>query len=283
MKTPIYSQHFPLNFTRCALIVPGMAAALLVSTACSHQSQKVISRNQQPQQNAAEPSSAELKPVALTGAAVPVDSAPVRSTEPSAVKEKKTPKNILFSSRDFGVSFRYPRQYAFLNARTIGSDSERKPQADGSESQIALARVEIPKGYYPETDFDSGYFALSLNPRLNEKQCLAVPQASGVPSDGVSSLNIDGTEFRGSQVRSGGGGHSALVRRYVTFTNSTCYEFELALKTSNEDGMAREVDQQRVMDRLEAIMGSVKILPTAETVAPQVADSTATGGGPQSK
>jgi hypothetical protein len=37
--------------------------------------------------------------------------------------------------------------------------------------------------------------------------------------------------------------------------------------------MAREVDQKRVMERLESIMATVKILPTADTVAPRLADS----------
>ena len=248
------------TFDRRPLIVTGMIAALIAGVACSQKPEKHL---------AAVPAVAtpQLKTVALTSADPVINSPTVPANEPATNPERKTlPKLAGFTSRDFGVSFRYPRQYAFLNARAIANDENRMPLTDGNGSQIGLARIEIPKGYYPDTDFESGYFLLSLNPNLDEKACQSwVGSSQGV---GAGSKVIDGTEFRVNEVRNGGHGHASFVRQYATFTNSTCYEVELGVTTSNEDGLAREVDHEKVMARLDAILETVKILPTADSVGP---------------
>jgi hypothetical protein len=246
------------TFNRRVLIVPGMIAALLAGVACSkgpEQHLAVVPATTTPQ----------LQTVALTSSSAIVSSPTLPAKDTSVNEERKPmPKLASFTSRDFGVSFRYPRQYAFLNARAIARDENRMPLTDGNNSQIGLARIEIPQGYYPDTDFESGYFLLSLNPGLDEKHCQSwVGSSQGV---GADSKVIDGTEFRVSEVRNGGRGHASFVRQYATFANSTCYEVELGVTTSNEDGLAREVDHDKVMARLDAILETVKILPTADSV-----------------
>lgn len=261
MKHPTHPQKQSLTLNRPALIVPGIIAALLFSVACSQKPEKhlAIAAPAPPS-----PSTPRLKTVALASPLPVTESTTPDRKDVQAPEPKKTGAKLLsYTSRDFGVSFHYLRQYTFLSAKAIVGDEDRMPLPDGGNRQIALARVEIPKGYYPDTDFESGYFLLSLNPAVDEKQC-----QQWVGSKAVSTKTIDGTEFRFSEIRNGGHGHASLVRQYSTFTNNTCYELELGVNTSNEDGMAREVDHEKVLGRLDAILESVQILPTADTITP---------------
>jgi hypothetical protein len=261
MKYPIHLQKQSLTLNRPALIVPGIIAALLVSVACSQKPEKHLALAPAASNS---PFTPQLKTVALASPLPVAESSTPDKKNVQVLEPKKTGAKMLgYTSRDFGVSFHYPRQYAFLNAKAIAGDEDRMPLPDAGDRQIALARVEIPKGYYPDTDFESGYFLLSLNPALDEKQC-----QQWVGPNVVSTKTIDGTEFRFSEVRNGGRGHASLVRQYSTYTNNTCYELELGVNTSNEDGMAREVDHERVLGRLEGILETVQILPTADTIMP---------------
>jgi len=135
-----------------------------------------------------------------------------------------------------------------------------------------MARIDIPKGFYADTDYESGYFALSLDQDLSQEEC---ESALAAPKDGkLGTDTINGVEFRWIETDNGGGGHAAKLRQYVTFTNSTCYEFEMGVKTRNEDGLAREVDPDKVLRRLDGILRTVKILPEETPAAAQAESST---------
>lgn len=181
--------------------------------------------------------------------------------EPAKVTNSATairPKSITYKSRDYGVSFVYPRQYAYLSAKTVANgDSSLKPKSDGHDGQFTLARIDIPKGFYPDTDFDSGYFALSLNQEIGQEEC----EASLNPGKDskVQTETINGVEFRWIETESGGGGSAEKLRNYVSFTNGTCYELEMGVNTKN-DGLAREIDPDQVMRRLDGILATVKVV-----------------------
>jgi len=277
MKYPTHSQKQPLTLNHSAMVVPGIIAALLVSVACSQKPESHLAIAPAASNS---PFTPQLKSVALASP-LPVAERSTPDKKNAQVPEpKKTgAQRLSYTSRDFGVSFHYPRQYAFLNAKAIAGDEDRMPLPDGGDRQIALARVEIPKGFYPDTDFESGYFLLSLNPALDEKHC-----QQWLGPKAVSTKTIDGTEFRFSEVRNGGRGHASVVRQYSTFTNNTCYEMELGVNTSNEDGLSREVDHEKVLGRLEAILETVQILPTADTLTPASPEPvTAAASSPQNQ
>ena len=182
--------------------------------------------------------------------------------------------SITYKSRDYGVSFIYPWQYSFANARTIAEgDASLRPKSDGHDSQMTLARIDIPKGYYPGTDFESGYFTLSLDQAMSSQQeCEA---SLVVPKDGkVETLKTKGNEFHWVESESGGGGEATKLEQYVTFSNGTCYEFELGVKTSNKDGLAREVNPDKVLARLNDILWTVKIVPDETPATAQKVTST---------
>jgi len=244
------------------------ALAIMATTvACSKNSSTTV--------NSSMPASASLRADARqpgTNGVAPaaVAAAANAPTPTSSVDKPAGSKLITYKSRDYGISFLYPRQYAFLSARTIAQgDASLRPKSDGHDGQITLARVEIPKGFYDGTDYESGYFTLSLDQGMNQQECqasLVVPEGGKLSAD-----TINGVEFQWIETEGGGHGHAAKQRQYVTFKNSTCYEVEMGVNTRNEDGLAREVDPDKVLRRLDGILRTVKVLPekTPATAKPE--------------
>ena len=252
-----------------AVVLLGTLAVTTV--ACSTKSKPALSSNM--------PASATVHPAALQSGApegetpVSVAVSKLASAKPSASKA------IVYRSRDYGVSFVYPWQYSFVSAKAVADgDSSRRPKPDGHDGQFTLARVEIPKGFYSDTDYESGYFMLSLNQDLNQLECESTLNPG---QDGkLATDTINGVEFRWVETDSGGRGQAVLLRQYVTYTNGTCYELEMGVKTSNDGGLAREVNPDQVLRRLDGILRTVKIQPSAEKPAAAVAESPKVEPGP---
>ncbi|HKT70035.1 MAG TPA: hypothetical protein VJP83_11385, partial [Terriglobales bacterium] len=253
------------NFrNRRAVILLGTLAALVATLACSGKPSK---------QAVSSPvsSTATVTPVELS-TVVPVVSQP--SSEVVKSKKSDAVKSGNFLSRDYGVSFHYPWQYAFLSARAVANgDSPLKARSDGHDGQFTLARVEIPQGFYPDTDFESGYFTLSLNENLNEQECLQT--LSPAKDAKLDTVSIQGQDFHWIETSSAGHGEASLVRNYVSFESGTCYEIEMGVKTANKDGMARELNPDLVMSRLDSILQTVKIVPASQPAASAVESSAA--------
>jgi hypothetical protein len=227
----------------------GTLAAVVIAVACSNHPKPNL--NSEKAEGVARP--AVLKTVATTM------SEPVSLNAPASNGvAKPLSKTINYKSRDYGVSFEYPRQYAYVSAKTVANgDASLKPKADGTNTQFTLASVEIPKGFYPDTDFERGYFTVSLNEDLTEEECQAVIGPAKAQTE-----NINGVDFRWVETDNGGSGESAKIRNYVAYTNATCYELELGEKSKNEKGLAREVNPDQVFKRLDAIAATVKIKQT---------------------
>ena len=233
-----------------------------------------------PKPNASSPTGGALRPAALrTSAPVMVHPAAVKVVVDNTPekKEKPSPNKLLtYRSRDYGVSFQYPWQYTIMGARAVANaDGSLHPVSDGYEGQVTLARVDIPRGYYADTNFDNGYFMLSLNTGVGQQEC---ESQLGLGKDGkVLTETINGADFRWRESETGGRGQASKIRQYVTFANDTCYELELGVKTSNTDGLAREVNPDQVLRRLDSILRTVKIqaeekpeVKTSTAVVPQV-------------
>lgn len=235
-----------------------LQAAVVIASLIAVSAAVGCSSNSKPAAKAPEQARATLR----TAAFETVAAKSIAQPEPklaSIPDAKPKPKALTFKSRDYAVSFVYPWQYAFLNAKSVASgDEELKPKSDGHDGQFTLARVDVPKGFYPDTDFESGYFTLSLNQNLAENEC----EASLNVKD-AQTKNINGIDFRWAENDAVGGGKAEKVRNYVAFTNGTCYEIELGVKTSN-DGLAREIDPEQVIRRLDGILSTVTIVPASK-------------------
>lgn len=221
--------------------------------------------------------SAALPQTALESSAPPQQSAEVRkiSTTKAPLAKPSAPRPITYRSRDYGVSFTYPWQYSFLSARALSlmGDESREPRSDGHESQFTLARIEVPKSFYPATNFDSGYFTLSLDPEIGQQECTA----AFVPAKDadVKTESINGVDFRWTESESGGHGESSRVRNYMAFANGTCYEIELGVITKNDRGLAANVNSDHVFNRLETILHTVKITAAQKPVTEEAQSESA--------
>src|SRR5512146_1824894 len=237
----------------CAVILFG-ALALATTVACSDGPKTAKASSKRSVETATPTVSQPLVP-----AAPKLESVAAKSVDKKVSVERPRSELLTFKSRDYGVSFQYPWQYAYLNAKTVATgDDSLKPKTDGSDAQFTLARVEIPKGYYPDTNFDSAYFMLSLNQDLGEDECYAT---LGQEKDKLQTASINGMDFRWVESNSGGHGSASKVRNYVAFANGNCYELESGLKTQNERGLSREVNPDQVMSRLDSILNTVSIVP----------------------
>jgi hypothetical protein len=250
---------------RRAVLLLGTIATLLAAVACTNKPK--------PSASSEKPVGAMVRPTAMETSAAPVvKPASTEVSEKISPSEKPAAKPITFKSRDYGVSFVYPWQYTFLNAKTIAKgDESLRPKTDGNDSQFTLARVEIPKGFYADTDLKNAYFTLSLNQDIAEQDCVA---SVGADKKGeVQNESINGVNFRWTEMENGGRGRANKVRNYSTFANDTCYEVEMGVKTES-DGISREVDPNQVMRRLNAILKTLEIKSSTEnTSAPQLKSS----------
>ncbi len=275
MKPAKTNDAMPIRKGR-ALILLGTLVAVLTTMGCSG--------NSKPAAKKSPTGDARLRPASVAVAAPAVaQPAPIAVADKTSSAMKPSPsKLIAYRSRDWGVSFLYPWQYAFISAKAIATgDGSLRPNSDGRDSQFTLARIEIPKGFYPDTDFESGYFTLSLNQDLNEQECQAT--LAPVENGKVETDTINGVEFRWMETDSGGHGSAAKLRNYVAFVNGTCYELELGVKTSNADGTARELDPDHVLQRLDVILRTVKILPAMKEAAAAEKETPAVTPAPKSQ
>lgn len=229
----------------------GIAAAMAATIACSENSAPVV--------NASQPNATGPEPAVVQTADAKAElvDASVKSVRPQSPL-------LTYKSRDYGVSFQYPWQYARIGPRAMQGDVGLRPTPDGHEGQFALVRINVPRGFYPDTNYQAGYFTLSLNQDLDEEKCMATLPVSNTA---VRTELVNGTEFRWVETQSGGDGSSATVRNLVNFSNGTCYEVEMGVKTQNDQGLVREVNPDQVMRRLNAILQTVKIDTTVQTAS----------------
>ncbi len=76
-------------------------------------------------------------------------------------------------------------------------------------------------------------------------------------------------ELRATEAVSGEGTRQSDSKYFHVFQNGTCYEFALNVTTvASEDGLTKHVDRDKVFNRLEQILATVKINPVQ---APEVA------------
>jgi hypothetical protein len=83
-----------------------------------------------------------------------------------------------------------------------------------------------------------------------------------------SKLMLGDLELRATEAVSGEGSRQSDSKYFHAFQNGACYEFALNVTTvASEDGITKHVDRDKVFDRLEKILATVKINPVT---APEV-------------
>lgn len=276
-----------------ALIFAAVLIVCSVTVGCSSDKPKPVSTNNQipvPQPQP-ETTTAPIPAPVVEAAAKPA---------PRKVVHKR-PATVNFTDKTYGVTFEYPRRYAIETGNAATELLASNPIAMNfvQPGGVALAAVELPETGFANTDFSSAFFNVSINKSLSADQCTefavpqpkAAPQGSTNPENAVtpvstatpasetqyasgSKLMLGDLELRATEAVTGEGTRQSDSKYFHVFQNGACYEFALNVTTvASEDGVMKHVDRDKVFDRLEKIMATVKINPVA---APEVTAETPT-------
>jgi hypothetical protein len=274
-----------------ALIFAAVLIVCSVTVGCSSDKPKPVSSNNQipvTQQAVTQPES-PISPMPTPAAQA--------ATKPATKKVvHKRPATVNYTDKTYGLTFEYPRRYAIETGSAASELLASNPLAMNfvQPGGVALAAVELPETGFANTDFSSAFFNVSVHKTLTADQCseFAVPQpkiaaAATQPTSEVqtpapssqsasvqpgsapnSKLMIGDLELRATEAVSGEGTRQSDSKYFHAFQNGACYEFALNVTTvASEDGVTKHVDRDKIFDRLEKILATVKINPVA---APEV-------------
>ena len=288
LRTIVETRSMTWGKKTSALVFAAVLIVCSVTVGCSSDKPKPVTTNNSVPVTQPEAVISPMPAPAVQAAAKPA---------PKRVVHKK-PATVNYTDKTYGVSFEYPRRYAIEtgDAATELLASNPVPMNFVQPGGLALAAVELPQTGFANTDFSSAFFNVSVNKTLTADQCseFAVPQAKVAPpaptTDSASSavtplsstsaptseaqsapgskLMLGDLELRATEAVSGEGTRQSDSKYFHVFQNGACYEFGLNVTTvASEDGVTKHVDRDRVFDRLEKILATVKINPIA---APEV-------------
>jgi hypothetical protein len=208
----------------------------------------------------------------LEGTGTPLTSKP-RSSRALA---KKRPETMPFRDSNYGVAFRYPWQYTLKTHGELRGDDAGAPAMKFVQpGGVRVAAVEVPSSYFPNTDLDSAMFTVSLHRKMSAEECgqFAAEKKSEVEQGaklGEASAQAapPKAEKTAPPAKVLVGGMEALemaevsgqsdAAYYHVFQNGACYEFALALTTSESDDVM-PVNHDKVFDRLSRILDTVEL------------------------
>ena len=272
------------------LIFAAVLIVCSVTVGCSSDKPKPVSSNNQIPAPQPVTASTPMPAPAVEAAAKPA---------PKKIVHKK-PATVNYTDKTYGVTFEYPRRYAIETGDAATEVLASNPIAMNfvQPGGVALAAVELPETGFANTDFSSAFFNVSIHKSLTADQCteFAVPQPKAPPqasttdaatavtpvsstatatdaqSAPASKLVLGDLELRATEAVTGEGTRQSDSKYFHVFQNGACYEFALNVTTvASEDGVTKHVDRDKVFDRLEKILATVKISPIA---APEVTAET---------
>jgi hypothetical protein len=218
------------------------------------------------------PCAAQLPLSSSSGIAAP---ASAQSRAPAF--SKHPPRDSVFAlyhNPTYGVSFRFPRNYAIEEQLEPGDSSpddsslvrmQQELAADQPGSTLVVS-VVIPGDAYPNTTFAEGHLQLAINPRVTQQTCRSFAAASS-SSDGHSRTGktiVEGIPFYWREHDSADSGTAHTLRDYAGFSNGACYEFFLEVASTASpatDGPSSRPDVMKVLRPLEKIVSSLQIRP----------------------
>jgi len=184
--------------------------------------------------------------------------AAVPETAKKAVK-KHRPANATYVNGTYGVSFSYPRKYS-LQAGSKKSPAAVQPSfLKSGASQVAV--VDMPGDSYPDTDFSSALFNVSVSTNMTEQECSQfVASEKGGQNEKPASVKLGSNEFTELEQMSGEATHQSDLKYFHLFKNGACYEFSLDVETSRKaDEELAQVERGKVFQQLEKIVASARI------------------------
>ncbi|MGH9502159.1 MAG: hypothetical protein ACRD20_04845 [Terriglobales bacterium] len=249
------------NQTVGALGALAMFAAVIVIGSCSRSSNPVAA---QPQ---------PLQPPVSTPAVTASVPGPIPAPPKTRAKKHRA-ATLAYVNREYGLSFKFPRNYQLNTASATAEAHEMNFVHSGG---VTLAALEMPGNSYPGTDFKSASVNVSVNPGMTSEACsqFALPEA-GAAADmspaKIEQVKIGAIEFEEMENPGGAMMKQGNAKYYHLFGNGSCYEFALGIGTDSDRNVEEitPVDREKVFARLEKILATVTLQPAVmpETAAP---------------
>jgi hypothetical protein len=181
---------------------------------------------------------------------------------------KAAPREAVFSvfnEPEYGISFRYPRNYALEEGELEEPIPGARSQAELTEEQpeaMLLATVAIPEDAYPNTSFIEGSLQFAVDPSLMPGSCKEILNESDRGARlGTGSIKIQGVLFTWAEDTTEEAGTESVERRYAGYANGTCYEFFVHVavgETGGNDGLEKQADAKKIVRHLEKIVSSLQ-------------------------
>jgi hypothetical protein len=242
---------------------------------------------------------------------VPVAQAESKPAPKKPVVRKK-PATVNYTDKTYGVTFEYPRRYAIETGDAASEliQTSTIPMNFVAPGGVALAAVELPETGFVNTDFSSAFFNVSVHKNLSADQCneFAVPQPkaevkseTATPTTEIAKqdstpksetatstetkapenasspkLMVGDLELRATEAVSGEGTRQSDSKYFHVYQNGACYEFALNVRTdASAEGLVKHVDRDKVFNRLEQILATVKINPVTPEVTAEAPSAVA--------
>jgi hypothetical protein len=192
--------------------------------------------------------------------------------------------NTDFSSAFFNVSVNKTvsadqcGEFAVPQPKTVAkSDSEIPASSTEVAKQDAAKQDAAKQDSAPKPDSSSSSTS-STQPAPSSEPTTAKPSDD---SNLSSKLLVGDMELRATEAVTGEGTRQSDSKYFHIYQNGACYEFALNVTTdASEEGLVKHVDRDKVFNRLEQILATVKINPvtpevTADVPIPAVAETPA--------
>jgi hypothetical protein len=181
-----------------------------------------------------------------------------------------------YSSPEYGVTFRYPRNYPLdegplATADTSGLRNQEELQSE-QRGAVLVATIVVPDDSFPNTTFAGGSVQFAVSRYLPEGGCQDFPITRMGDAKGLSgTITIHGVPFTWADRDEGDVTTEFLERDYAGFANDTCYEFfiRVGVGAPGDTDELKPVNQKKILGQLEKIVASLQLQPKAVSVLDQ--------------
>jgi len=220
---------------------------------------------------------AKITPPIQPQASVPsTPAASVPEKPKKALKKHHRPATAKYVNSDYGVSFNYPVKYNLQSGDKVAA----LPVTYLKEGSVAIAAVDMPADSYPETDFTAALLNLSVSKDMTSDECMQFNQPSKAAGEVKSTIvKLGPNEYSVFEQINGEGDNKSDLKYFHLFKNNACYEFALAVDTTEKPEDMAQVDHGKVFQQLERILTTARIKDSQPTEA-QKADRTPSTGLP---
>jgi len=230
-----------------SMYLPAICAAILMAGVLFF----AISWSKKPQ------TTAKIAPPIQPHASVPTTPvASVPEKPKKALKKHHRPATAKYVNGDYGISFNYPVKYSLQSGDKLAA----LPVTYLKDGSVAIAAVDMPADSYPETDFTAALLNVSVSKDMTSDECMQFNQPSKAAGDVKSTIvKLGANEYSVFEQINGEGDNKSDLKYFHLFKNNSCYEFALAVNTTDKPEDLAQVDHGKVFQQLEKILTTARI------------------------